>query len=64
MGCIWIKTFLLLPRASSAWLGVLAPLLSIICGFSALQHAVTENLQFPICDTLVLFKVTNDLLTL
>lgn len=63
-GCSWIKTFLLLPRVSPAWLSVLAPLLSIICGFSAPQHTVTENLQFSICDTLVLLKVTDDLLTL
>lgn len=61
-GCSWIKTFPFLPRASSECLGVLAPLLGIICGFSPLQHTVTENFQFPICDTLVLPKVTNDLL--
>ena len=60
MGCSWIKTFLFLPNASSS--SVLAALLGIVCGFSPLQCNVTENLQFPICDTLVLPKVTNDLL--
>lgn len=60
MGCSWIKTFLILPNASSS--SVLAALFSIVCGFSALRCSVMENLQFPICDTLVLPKVTNDLL--
>lgn len=60
MGCSWIKTFLFLPSASSS--SVLAALLSIICGFSLLRCNVMENLQFLICDALVLPKVTNDLL--
>lgn len=59
MGCSWIKTFLFLPNASSS--SVLAAL-GIVCGFSLLRCNVTENLQFPICDTLVLPNVTNDLL--
>lgn len=60
MGCSWVKTFLFLPNACSS--SVLAALLSIVCGFSALRCNVTENSQFPICDTLVLPEVTNDLL--
>lgn len=60
MGCSWIKTFLFLPNASSS--SVLDALRGIVCGFSLQWCNVMENLQFPICDTLVLPKVTNDLL--
>lgn len=56
----WIKTFLFLP--SDSFPTILATFFSINCGFTPLQCNIMQNLQFPVCDMLVLPKVTDDIL--